>query len=203
MMLLHSVLVADAILMLYAGYRDLKEFSVSSHVFVATLASFVTVAGVTALTVSLLPVVISLVLLLVALALVHKGLLGLGDLSVYQRYPLIVSMLAVMERVEIAVAKTLLLCAFVLVYYYVAIRPMICQPQFLGVAYVKREHFMKPNVIPIGVKVEADDAIIDEVKKKLLMEKKDVCLKARVGYPLIGLYSLSYSLAVALILLFC
>lgn len=189
--------------MLYAGYQDLKSFSVSPWVFAGTLASLVAVAGVCTFTLSLIPVLASVALLAVALLLVHRGLIGLGDLSVYPRFPLFVGMLTAMGRAGLAVAKTLLFCAVVLAYYYVAVRPTLCRPRLAGVAYVKREHFMKPNVIPVGVKVETDDATIEKAKKRLLAEKKDACLEARVGYPIIGLYSLSYSLTVVLALVFC
>lgn len=202
MMPFYAALVADALLMLYAGYKDLKEFSVPTPLFVASLASLVALAFMLTLLVSpLLPAVL-LASVILSLALVWKGLLGLGDLSVYTRYLLIVSALVLMGRSELAVLNTVALTVAILIYYYTVVRPMLCYPRFTGVAYVKREHFMNQSVIPVGVKVETDDAVIEKVKERILTEKKDVCLKARIGYPLIGLYSLAYSLTVALLVLF-
>ncbi|MEM4430116.1 MAG: hypothetical protein QXM08_03065 [Thermofilaceae archaeon] len=203
--MMHLALLADAVLVLYLGLRDLRYFGftvaeliagVCGGVAVLALATWTALSRSTASAVLLLAVTAALLLHYAVLAL--RKSIGYGDVVVYLRLPLTSALLLLRDEwftCSLVAAVTMLLA--LIAYYRISLRPILCEPRFFGVQLVKREHFTRDNVYPLGVNAEElSPEELANLKERILRETDKECLEAWVGYPLVFLFALSYLSAV-------
>lgn len=197
-MLTETSLLIDIAYMVFTGLIDFRKFEVNSLTLIAGLSavsfvyfSLIHIYGAVVFIGFTCSVFTGLFLILYLFNQV-----GSADFLVFIRIPVVLYFSVFLNKVLWLMVFTFTLLAVAFTYQALYVKPVLC-----GKKLVKREHFLKPNVIPTGVKLDVENNELLLIKKKILMETRSKCIEATVGQPLVFLFSIPYSLFIALSLL--
>ena len=190
-------LLVDSAALLAAGLMDYRRLEVPDGMYYPLLATpfaaYLLAPGL------LRAALLGLAgLLLLVFLLAHRARnVAEGDLLVFIRIPAVVFVAVASAAGPLVVAAFVGGLAAAVAIFAARLGRALCQASLRGIAYVRRERYMDLYVFPPGVDFEDDWEAIRARKMALLEASQGECLEARLGLPLVFIFSLGYLAAVA------
>jgi len=188
-----SLMLVDSAVMVLAGYHDMKriEFSILAIPPLLAVPAFLYYVFWNMPLFPLLAILINGIFV----SLIVLGYVGLMDIVVSVRVPLILPLLFWFGPTVILWFGIGSLLAYIY-FYYRYVKPILCPgASITGITTrVKKEAIALNYVMPKGVAMDIDPEKLAKIKKKIMMST-DNCVEAVVGFPYIFVFSLGYALA--------
>ena len=196
-LILFPIILIDSGILLVLGLEDSRSLELPVWaVILGSIPPFIIAFLSTQFRLFLLASIILYIILIVLLS--WYGLVGLGDITVGVRIPVLFVLSQLTSSIVPPVVFLLTFLASWILYYLAKIRPYTCDRRILppfGSTLVKIEHLDKKYFFPANLPIESDNKKI-ETEKRRLAESGKKCVKVHAAQPLIFVFAIAYAIAV-------